>query len=668
MLLLGWNAVSAITMMALTIAEVMFAYFLLLSFGRKKKKWFGSLEGLLIFLASSPLFAAAMFAFPASLIIGPVQPELSAAGLWLAWWIALGLGNLMVTPIALLMLNSELAREWSSKSTRERHQNLMAIFGVGAVTVVTFTQSVWPILFLPVFPIIVAAFAGERIGVLVSVMLVFVIALWATESGSGPIVAMLHDSPERLLVLQLYIATLFISALAAAVELRKRLDAAERLRAALLKLSVSRRERSILSSSDPLTGVGNRRLFVERLEKILQHGVGVVLIIIDLRSFRSINDRWGYLVGDQILKVAANRLREMLGEKGLLARMGGDEFVILATGRHAVDPEKLGRTVVDRLNVPVEIGRREFRMEFVCGLVSAHPGEPIDASRLISRAEVALSHAKAKEKCSMIVFKEDMEAEEERKILIGELLSTSEGRKDVRLKYQPVFDLQTGRVISFEALARWKSADYGNIPPSEFIPLAERTGVIQALTWQLFEVAAADAINWRPDVCLSFNISAAHIGDPDFANEIISLLNIIGLNPSRLKIEITETSLLNDSDNAVSNCEILQNYGVRIVLDDFGAGFASLSYLRTMRFDEIKLDSSLTIAAHRRDGQLLSKGVIELCKALAVPCTAEHLETQSDVDRFKSLGCNYGQGFYLHRPVSAFEIPLIAPIMKLQPR
>jgi diguanylate cyclase (GGDEF)-like protein len=651
LILFGWSLPSAGTMMVLTIVEAFFAFGLLKQMRGKQLDWYDSLDGFITFVICAGVLASAIFAFPAS-YVGPALAG-SRFEVWLAWSIAASLGTLTITPLAALLYSGKLKQEWASKTPQSRDYTILAIILVGATSTVTFAQSHWPIMFLPFFPLVVSAFKAGRLGALLSVLLLSAIATSATEMGLGPIAGVLRESPERFLVLQMYLGTAIMTVLPAAIELRQRELVAVQLRGTMERLQQSERRAHSLAYSDPLTGLANRRAFLEALEKASREPVGICLAILDLNKFKTINDRWGHLVGDQILKAAAERFRNAIGEQAIIARMGGDEFAVLVTDPEVSDPHVLGANIVEALSEPILIGRKEFPMSCACGLTTSLARQQREPSSLLARADVAMYHAKSNPERQVAVFSEAMEEGERRKAVILDSFLTPEGRSGIHLQYQPIFSLATGQVVSFEALARWDHPDLGSIPPSEFIPLAERARVIATLTWQLLEEAIDQAVLWDPQICLSFNTSATHVGLKGVAGEILKRLEKGGLDPRRLKLEITETALLSDSETAAQNCEALQQAGVKIVLDDFGAGFASLSYLRAMRFDEIKLDSSLTLGARRKEGYPLTMGVLDLCRALDVPCTAEHLETEADVERLAAMGCAFGQGFWLHRPLSA---------------
>lgn len=645
-------------MMALSVCEALCALSILDRLRPNRSDWFDTVDGFLAFVGAA-VFASAVFAIPATVIAAPVVLETFLES-WVGWSAAVSVGTLTVTPIAWLVYSGRFRQDWATGSSESRIGTIFIFSGVGLVTLGTFAQSVWPLMFLPFFPLVVTAFKSDRIGAVLGILIFSDIALIATQMGHGPIAAMLGASPARYLVLQIYLGTAFMIVFPAALELRERTLITESLQAALEKLSASERHAHDLAYTDPLTGLSNRRSLLDALDKACRTPSNITVAIIDLNQFKAINDRWGHLVGDEILRAVSERFAQAIGSDALIARLGGDEFAILCEGASACDPAGLGSKVVRALHEPILIGRREFPVRCACGLVVSSAGEARTSSSLLGRADVAMYSAKGNPDNPVAVFCSAMREGEERKTEIANALLTHDGRSDIHLVYQPVFDLHSGQIVSLEALARWRHPDLGPISPAEFIPIAERARVIEPLTWRLLELAIGNAAEWDPGIALSFNFSAPHLGSEGVVESILQNLDRGGLEPARLKLEITETALLTNTESTAANCERLQRAGIRIVLDDFGAGFASLSYLRALRFDEIKMDSSLTLGARHKDGYLLAKGVLDLCRAIDVPCTAEHLETADDVERLSALGCRYGQGYWLHRPVSAEDARALA--------
>ena len=652
MVVFGWPPLPSTAMIAINLFDEIVAFWLLKRLRHGRIDWFDSLDGLLCFVLVAGVVSPALLSYPVAVLSGPV-PNVSFEAIWFAWFFGDSLGSLIVTPVAWLLLSGQLAREMAAKTTKDLVVLGSALLAVALSAAAVFGQSIGPFLFVPFFPILISAFKAERLGAVLSLLVLSAIGIAATVSGLGPIARMMGHSAWSFQVLQFYLATALMSALPAAVDLQQRKIVAEELRSVVRRLTRSERKAHDLANTDALTGLANRRAFMVALDRAVASNEPVTLAIMDVNNFKQINDYWGHMVGDQVLKLAGDGFREAIDDRALIARLGGDEFAVLLRQDKAADAEDLGRCITAAMGEPILIGRKEFHLTVACGLVHSANGEPRSSSRLLARADAAMYHAKRNIDQPFVLFSSTLEDDEKRKVRIHDALCVAESRAGIGLAYQPVYDLGSGQLVTLEALARWDFPGLGMVPPSEFIPIAERARVIRPLTWELLRKAVADAVAWPAAVSLSFNVSATHISSPGFAQDLLQILDAGGLPPDRLKLEITETALLADSQGAAENCDLLQQKGVRIVLDDFGAGYASVSYLRSMRFDEIKLDSSLTLNARNGDGYLLAKGVLMLCEALNVPCTAEHLENVDDVRRFTALGCRYGQGFCLQEPVPA---------------
>jgi len=290
-----------------------------------------------------------------------------------------------------------------------------------------------------------------------------------------------------------------------------------------------------------------------------------------------------------------------------------------------------------------------------------------NASQALLRADTALYSAKAQGKATARLFSTTMERQRWRRLTIEHELRQPHLQSEIHLLYQPIFDLRTGQVRSYEALARWNHGELGEVPPSEFILIAEQIGVIEVISAQLLRRAIQEAISWPADVTLSFNLSAAELTSTTLAHRILSELRRQGLDPRRLQVEVTETVLLVDFETARANLAKLQSQGVGIVLDDFGAGYASISYLQEIQFDCVKLDGGLLVRAARSPRSLkLLHGVIDLCRSLGVPCVAEHIESLDQLEVLRSSTCEKGQGYLLSRPLSAVAAQSNTPSQVLE--
>jgi len=421
-----------------------------------------------------------------------------------------------------------------------------------------------------------------------------------------------------------------------------------------------KRRVKIAADTDPLTQLFNRRAFLDALEEALRTGCSVGVALIDLDGFKPINDTFGHAAGDGVLVEVSRRLTRVASADALAARIGGDEFALLV--RNVSSSAALGRVqrAAKALQEAYRSEGREYRLSGCCGLAVGNPAEST-ASEILKRADLALYEAKQAGPGEVAVFTPFMESKNARRLRLERALRDPLTHADIDLVYQPIFDLGSMQVRSYEALARWEHPELGPISPAEFIPLAEQINVVEEIGYTLLSKAAAEARKWPQHVRLSFNLSGAQLCSFSCSAMLLQILRRERLSSHRVQFEVTETSLLANFEAARANIAVLRNAGARIVLDDFGAGFASISYLRQLEFDIIKLDGSLvTTAPHNPRAMRLLRGVLDLCASLQVPCVAEHVEDQRHLDLLRELNCRFGQGFGLSVPLTAREAELFA--------
>jgi diguanylate cyclase (GGDEF)-like protein len=433
---------------------------------------------------------------------------------------------------------------------------------------------------------------------------------------------------------------------------RERAQRAERLAKA------EKSKARLIADTDPLTGLANRRAFLRALGRrsaaLARTRKGFALAMVDLDGFKPINDTFGHAAGDRVLEGIGSRLAKAAGEGALIARTGGDEFALLLPAiRSMTAADCAGAAVCAALQEPFLVDGREFRVSGSCGVTLLLPGD-CDVEEALIRADTALYRAKESGRSGVAVFTPEMHEIHRRRILIEKALRLPETRDRIGLVFQPITDLATGELKALEALARWNDDTLGRIPPGQFIPIAEQINVIEQISDKLLAEAAAEASRWATAVRLSFNVSAVQLCTSGSAQRLLAVLERAPLDPARLQFEVTETALLADFEVARENLRALRSAGARIVLDDFGAGHASISYLREMQFDGVKLDGTLiaTIADSLR-GRRLLKGVLDLCAALGLPSVAEHIETDEQLRLLREMGCREGQGFLLSPPLHA---------------
>jgi diguanylate cyclase (GGDEF)-like protein len=433
---------------------------------------------------------------------------------------------------------------------------------------------------------------------------------------------------------------------------RERAQRAERLAKA------EKAKAKSIADTDPLTGLANRRAFLRalgrRAARLARSRGGFALAMVDLDGFKPINDTFGHASGDRVLEGIGSRLARAAGDGALIARTGGDEFALLLPRvRTMAGADGAGIAICAALQEPFLVDGREFRISGCCGVTLLRPGD-CDVEEALIRADTALYRAKEGGRSGVAVFTPEMHEIHRRRILVEKALRLPETLERIGLVFQPITDLATGELKALEALARWHDETLGRIPPDQFIPIAEQINVIEQISDKLLAQAAAEAVRWASSVRLSFNVSAVQLCTAGSAQRLLAVLGRAGLDPARLQVEVTETALLADFEVARENLQALRGAGARIVLDDFGAGHASISYLREMQFDGVKLDGALiaSVADSLRSRRLL-KGVLDLCAALGLPSVAEHIETEEQLHLLRELGCREGQGFLLSPPLHA---------------
>jgi diguanylate cyclase (GGDEF)-like protein len=413
------------------------------------------------------------------------------------------------------------------------------------------------------------------------------------------------------------------------------------------------------ATTDFLTGLPNRRAFVAVLEAAASDGGRpFALALLDLNRFKVVNDTFGHGVGDQLLKEVAARLVEAVGSLGAVARLGGDEFgVLLPAIESGFDAHQTGSEILASVNGPAVLDGREFVIAASCGIVVADEGED-SPSRLMVHADLALYEAK-EGNTDVAVYESRMEAPRRRRAQIERALQRPRIVDDLTVVFQPIFDLTSGNVIANEALARWTDVELGAVSPSEFVPIAEQLNLIDDINTHLMRMAFEAARSWGSPIKLSFNLSGVQLSLPNLAGSVLDALKRSALEARSLQVEVTETALLANFDQARDNLRDLKRAGATIVLDDFGAGFASIGYLRELRFDQIKLDGGLVTAAQQSmDGRRLLGAVIGLCDLLGVASVAEHVESEELLNLVSDLGCTAAQGFWLERPLSGEELEM----------
>jgi diguanylate cyclase (GGDEF)-like protein len=382
--------------------------------------------------------------------------------------------------------------------------------------------------------------------------------------------------------------------------------------------------------------------------------VGTYIVLLDLDGFKLVNDALGHQVGDDLLCSTADRIKRALPEASI-ARIGGDEFAVLIAADPGTSPDEIGLSLVQRVGLPTKIAGTEVTVPTSVGVAAVVPG--VSALELMHRADVALYRAKGAGKNCYCVFDSGVSRDVQRQLSISQSLRRAIDDDELELHYQPVVDLDTEVVVAYEALARWTPPSVGKVSPSEFIGLAERTGLIVQLGRTLLDKALRRLAieDGRTRTNIHVNMSRRELHQPDLVRVVRQLLEESGLEPRRLVLEVTETSVAVDPKRMVATLHELSELGVRLALDDFGAGATSLSNLWHFPLDIVKLDLSL-IAPLRAPG-LIGRtaenrvhAIIDLCHAHDLVVTSEGVEHIEQVDVLRHLGCDYAQGWYFGRP------------------
>jgi diguanylate cyclase (GGDEF)-like protein len=408
---------------------------------------------------------------------------------------------------------------------------------------------------------------------------------------------------------------------------------------------------------DPLTDLANRSLFINRVKEALApESAEVAVLFIDLDDFKTVNDSFGHAAGDELLVAVANRLRESVRPADTIARLGGDEFAVMV---HETDqPHDDGVLVSERImrafQEPVEAASETISVHLSIGIATTHDSRRAD--ELIRNADLAMYRAKEAGKGRFESFDLAMRDAVLKRHGLKEELQRAVERGEVLVEYQPIADLVTGDVVAAEALVRWNHPGRGRLLPSEFVPLAEETGLIVAVGQFVLEQACMKVRAWQqsdPDGTPSVhvNLSAIELRDPELTETVGAVLASAGIDPTFLVLEITE-SQITDADASLTALQELRSMGVRLALDDFGTGYSSLSYLRTLPLDIIKIAKPFVEDMTRgRQESSFVRMIIDLAHALELQVVAEGIESEEELLALRELGCELGQGFYLARPL-----------------
>lgn len=410
-----------------------------------------------------------------------------------------------------------------------------------------------------------------------------------------------------------------------------------------------------LAHNDFLTGLANRAGFQQAIDSAVEGSEGFAVVLIDVDYFKQVNDTFGHTFGDALLQEVARRVRTQVREGDVAARIGGDELAILiASVPDRSVAEGIAAQIVDAIRLPFEHAGRATMPSASVGVtfVPGGPAEPANAELALWQADTALYCAKAAGRGCWRSFDPSMATREieQRRMLVE--LRTAFDEKQFDVFYQPIVDPKLNLISGFEALIRWQHPSRGLIAATEFIHLVEASGLIVPLGSWVLQRACEDALAWPENVRTLVNLSPRQLSSPGLVDSIRQTLADTGLSPHRLELEITESSIIQSVDVAQRVLTTLRTLGVRIALDDFGTGFSSLSHLRTLPFDTIKIDNSfVSDAAVRADSGAIVRAITSLARDLGIRTIAEGVETERQLDWIQRAGCDEAQGYLFSRPV-----------------
>jgi diguanylate cyclase (GGDEF)-like protein len=415
-----------------------------------------------------------------------------------------------------------------------------------------------------------------------------------------------------------------------------------------------------MAHHDALTGLPNRALYRRRIEEILSYprdGQGKLsVLLLDLDHFKEINDTLGHGAGDALLEAVALRLRGCTREADLVARLGGDEFAIIHNpGLAARDVTRLAERVLLAIGEPFDIDGERVVMGASVG-IAVEPEDGASGELLLKYADLALYQAKASGRGMWCFYEPEMDARVQTRRAISADLREALRLGQLEVQFQPLIDLARSRVGGFEALLRWRHPERGLVPPVQFIPLAEETGLIVPIGDWVLRQACIEATQWPEEVKIAVNLSPRQFSGGNVARMVQSALDQTGLAPGRLELEITESLLLTDAEDVLAALRELRDLGVGVALDDFGTGYSSLSYLRKFPFSKLKIDQSFVRGMDQReDCIIIIQAVAAMAKRLGMTVTAEGIETDEQLAIVREAGCNQGQGYLFGRPARPAE-------------
>lgn len=424
------------------------------------------------------------------------------------------------------------------------------------------------------------------------------------------------------------------------------------------RTEAARQVAHLLARQDPLTQLPNRRVFTEEIARLSQweeDSQPFAVMVIDLDRFKPINDLYGHSTGDFIIRTAADRLLKAVGPNGVPARLGGDEFGVILTKRDgdiARQAEMCAGAIIAALNEPIRIGGFDVEIGASVGM-ALYPDHGRDHKSLFRNADMALYAVKQMGRGACKFYCEDMGREAEAKAVLENEVRHAVSHDEIAPYFQPIIDSKTGQIVTFEILARWTSKKLGVVPPDQFIPIIDQFNLMPQFTLSILRQAIAAAKPWPTQVAISINLSAKEVCDLATPIRLFKVLTDHGFPATRLKVEVTEQALMHDLFAAKQVIGAFRRAGVRVMLDDFGAGYAGLGYLRELRFDSIKIDRSFVINLLRQvESRKIVDAIHTLARNLELETVAEGVEDTATLEALRIIGCDQVQG-YLFSPALA---------------
>ncbi|NWC94158.1 MULTISPECIES: phosphodiesterase DibA [unclassified Pseudomonas] len=427
----------------------------------------------------------------------------------------------------------------------------------------------------------------------------------------------------------------------------------------------SEHELAHLAHHDPLTDLPNRLLFTDRAEQALAsaqvHKRGCALLLLDLDHFKIINDSLGHNVGDQLLKAVGERLQGLFGPGVTLARLGGDEFAVLAEScPQVVQAAALAQRILDAMKEPFIFDGHQLFISASIG-ISLFPSDALSAEQLLRNADSALFKAKSAGREGYALYTEELTAHAQHRVEIAGELRRALDQQELRVYYQPVHDLQDSRLIGVEALVRWQHPERGLVPPGEFIPIAERTGLIADIDAWVMDQACRQMCQWlasgAPLTFLAVNVSSRLFARRELYEQVAKVLHDTGLDPAFLELEVTESAVMEDPEVALEQMHRLRELGLRLAIDDFGTGYSSLLRLKRLPVQKLKIDQGFVAGLPwDEDDAAIVRVVIALAQSMGMQVHAEGIEQVEQARFLLEQRCDLGQGYWFGRPMPASEL------------